>query len=105
MKDALGRARTTQWPLTSCRSGLLAAQRRALHFLDGLGIEHDENGTLEQLPPAPTTDDLKKAIDALLTKHSPGIVAAYLQTFPALDDSGGWATLEELLKEDERLKF
>ena len=74
-------------------------------FLDGLGIEHDENGTLEQLPPAPTKDDLKKAIDALLTKHSPGIVAAYLQTFQALDDSGGWATLEELLKEDERLKF
>jgi hypothetical protein len=28
-----------------------------------------------------------------------------LQTFQALDDGGGWATLEQLLKEEQRLKL
>ena len=46
-----------------------------------------------------------KAIDTLTAKHSPEIVAAYLHTFQALDDSGGWTTLEELLTEEERLKL
>jgi len=106
MKDALGRAANNAVAAHLLQIWFVGGHKDVLcDFLDGLGIEHDENGTLEQLPPAPTKDDLKKAIDALLTKHSPGIVAAYLQTFQALDDSGGWATLEELLKEDERLKF
>ena len=74
-------------------------------FLDSLGIKHDENGTIEELPPAPDKESVKKAAEAILAKHDPALVAAYLHTFQALDDAGGWPSLEELLGEDERLKL
>ena len=73
-------------------------------FLDGLGIAHDENGTIEDLPAAPEKTKLKSAIDDVMTKHDPGVVAVYLHAFQALDENG-WATLEELLGEDARLKL
>ncbi len=74
-------------------------------FLDTLGIQHDENGTVEVLPEAPSKNELKKAVDGMLTNHAPGIVAIYLNAFQAMDQEGGWRTLEELLAEDERLKL
>lgn len=73
-------------------------------FLDGLGIAHDANGTIEALPPAPAKADLAKAIEPLFAKHDPGVVAVYLHAFQALDDQG-WSTLAELLAEDPRLKL
>ncbi len=73
-------------------------------FLDGLGIAHDANGTIEALPPAPAKDALVKAIDPLFAQHDPGVVAVYLHAFQALDDQG-WASLAELLAEDPRLKL
>lgn len=74
-------------------------------FLDALGIKHDENGTIEELPPAPEKAAVAKAVEAVLAKHDAGLVAAYLHAFQALDDAGGWPSLEELLAEDERLKL
>ncbi len=71
-------------------------------FLDGLGIAHDENGTIEELPPAPSKEALLKAIEPLFTKHDPAVVAVYLHAFQALDDQG-WPSLAELLAEDPRL--
>jgi hypothetical protein len=41
----------------------------------------------------------------LVQKHDPALVAVYMHAFQALDDSGGWPSLEELLAEDERLKI
>ncbi len=73
-------------------------------FLDGLGIAHDANGTIEVLPPAPAKADLVKAIDPLFAKHDPGVVAVYLHAFQALDDQG-WSSLAELLTEDPRLQL
>jgi hypothetical protein len=106
MKDALGRAANNAVAAHLLQIWFVGAHKDVLcDFLDALGIKHDENGTLEQLPPAPAKAELLKAIDSLNGKHSPALVAAYLQTFQALDDGGGWATLEELLKEDERLKL
>lgn len=74
-------------------------------FLDALGIKHDDNGTIEELPPAPDKEAVKKAVDAVMEKHDPALVTAYLHTFQALDDAGGWPSLEELLAEEERLKL
>ncbi len=72
-------------------------------FLDALGIEHDENGTVQELPPAPSKEALLAAIDGLLAKeHRLEVVKIYLHAFQALDDEGGWSTLEELLGSDER---
>jgi len=72
-------------------------------FLDGLGIEHDENGTVEQLPPAPPKEKLVPVVDGLLAKHEPAVVVVYLNAFQALDDEGGWESLGELLESDPRL--
>ena len=74
-------------------------------FLDGLGIAHDENGTVETLPEAPAKEKLAPVIDDLLTKHDPAVVAIYLNAFQALNDDGGWATLGELLESDSRLQL
>ena len=73
-------------------------------FLDGLGIAHDENGTIEELPSAPEKAKLKSVIEDVMTKHDPGVVAVYLHAFQALDDKG-WESLEGLLGEDPRLKL
>ena len=74
-------------------------------FLDGLGIAHDENGTVESLPEAPAKEKLAPVIEDLLSKHDPAVVAVYLQAFQALDDKGGWASLTELLESDSRLQL
>lgn len=105
MKEVLGRkineavaAHLLQIWLVGAQAGLLC------DFLDGLGIAHDENGTIETLPPAPPKADLRKTIDSLLEKHDAGVVVAYLHAFQALDDTG-WSTLAELLAEDPRLQL
>ncbi len=74
-------------------------------FLDGLGIAHDENGTVEELPAAPPKEQLAPVIDSLLAKHDPTVVAIYLNAFQALNDDGGWASLGELLETDSRIKL
>ena len=74
-------------------------------FLDSLGIKHDEDGTVEQLPESPGPDDLRKAIDQLLMKYSPENVAVYLHAFHDMDSSVTWQPLGEVLGEDERLKL
>jgi len=85
---------------------LVGAQSALLcDFLDSLGIAHDENGTVEQLPPAPSKEQLSTAIDTLLSKYDTGVVTIYLHTFQALHEEGGWPTLAELLESDARLKL
>ena len=71
-------------------------------FLDALGIAHDENGTIEEMPAAPPKEALAKAIDDCFAKHDAKVVAVYLNAFQALDEEG-WPTLAELLAEDSRL--
>ncbi len=81
---------------------LVGAQAKLLcDFLDGLGIAHDEDGTIENLPPAPAKADLIRTIDGLLPTHEVGVIAVYLNAFQALD-SVGWSTLAELIQEDPR---
>lgn len=73
-------------------------------FLDALNIQHDENGTIEEMPPCPPREDLQRAVQTLLEKHDPGVVCVYLHAFQALDENG-WPALEALLSEDERLRL
>lgn len=82
----------------------LVAEHKAVlcDFLDALGIAHDENGTIENLPPAPGKEALTTAVDAIFAKHDAGVVLVYLHAFQALDDKG-WSTLETMLAEDPRL--
>jgi hypothetical protein len=73
-------------------------------FLDGLGIAHDEQGTIEDLPAPPEKAKLAEVVDRLFATHDPAIVPVYLHTFQATDEKG-WPPLEELLAEDPRLKM
>lgn len=106
MRDALGRkvntdvsAQLLQIWLVSAHSGMLCT------FLDHLGIPHDDNGTIEAVPAAPAREKLESAVTELLAKYDPAVVTVYLHAFQALDDEGGWPTLETLLAEDARLKL
>jgi hypothetical protein len=106
IKENLGR-KTSEAIAAHLLQIWLIGEHKALlcDFLDALGIAHDANGTIEQLPPAPPKEDLARAVGALVEKHDPSIVAVYLHAFQALDDQGGWSTLDELLAEDPRLRF
>lgn len=73
-------------------------------FLDALGIPHEENGTVDKLPPPPEKETLRKAVDVIVEKHGQPLAAIYLQCFQALEDTG-WTVLDEMLAEDERLRF
>lgn len=74
-------------------------------FLDGLGIAHDDNGTVETLPDAPPREDLQRVIDDLTARFDRRNVALYLHAFQATHDEGGWSSLGELLESDVRLKL
>ena len=105
MRDVLARAVNGAIAAHLLQIWLVGAHAKLLcDFLDGLGIAHDANGTIEVLPPAPAKDALVKAIDPLFAQHDPAVVAVYLHAFQALDDQG-WPSLAELLAEDPRLKL
>lgn len=74
-------------------------------FCDGLGIEHDGKGQVEgELPEKLDADKLKSAVDTLLEKYEPNLVALYLHTFN-IQTPDGWDALSEALEQDERLKM
>ena len=105
LREMLGKKASDSIAAHLLQIWLVGAHKAVLcDFLDQLGIRHDENGTIEELPPAPAKPDLEKAVNALFEKHDPQVVAVYLHAFQALDDNG-WATLEELLASDPRLQL
>lgn len=105
LKDTLGKKANDAIAAHLLQIWLVGGHRQVLcDFLDALGITHDENGTIDDLPPAPAKEDLSRAIGTLFEKHDPAVVKVYLHAFQALDENG-WATLEDLLKEDARLQL
>lgn len=105
IKEALGRKQNESVAAHLLQIWLVGAQSKLLcDFLDGLGIAHDEHGTIEELPAAPEKAKLSEVIGTLFEKHDPGVVTIYLHAFQATDENG-WSTLEELLAEDPRLKL
>ena len=106
LKDSLSRAANEGVAAHLLQVWLVGTQAGMLcDFLDGLGIAHDENGTVEKLPGAPEKAPLAAAVETLLGKYDPAVVAVYLHTFQALHEEGGWSTLGELLESDARLKL
>jgi len=84
---------------------LLKTQKDMLtQFLDGLGVEHDEDGMVEDLPETLDAKKLKSAVDGLLKTFPAENVALYLHLFQT-QQPGGWEPLTELLASDSRLQF
>jgi hypothetical protein len=84
-------------------SGWLVKNQPALlaGFLDALHIPH-EKGVVENLPEKIDDNDLKNAVDSLLSQHPPEIVGLYLHAFNDMNEAN-WPNLKRLLDEDVRL--
>ncbi|MEN8772093.1 MAG: hypothetical protein ABF379_05205 [Akkermansiaceae bacterium] len=78
-------------------------QELLIGFCDGMGIEHDGEGSVEgALPDTLDNDKLKSTIDSLVEAHDPKLVTLYLQVFN-LQTKDGWENLANSLESDERL--
>ncbi|MED6315216.1 MAG: hypothetical protein VX704_09315, partial [Verrucomicrobiota bacterium] len=72
-------------------------------FLGKLGVEHDE-GMVDNLPDSIDDEALNAAVNLLLEKHEPELVAIYLTAFNASNENR-WENLDTMLADDERLQF
>lgn len=72
-------------------------------FLNALEIKH-EDGVVESLPDTMDDAKLKPAVEGLLAKYPPEVVAVYLNAFNDMNEVS-WTNLNTLLAEDKRLQF
>jgi hypothetical protein len=72
-------------------------------FLNALGIAN-ENGVAEDLPAAVDDAKLKSAIETLLAKYPPEVVAVYLNAFNDMNEAN-WVNLKTILESDSRLQL
>jgi hypothetical protein len=105
IKDALGRKQNEPVAANLLQIWLVSRHPKMLcDFLDSLGIEHDDNGTVDHMPPQPEKPALEAAAAVLLEKYESAIVAVYLHAFQALDETG-WPLLNEVIAADPRLQL
>jgi hypothetical protein len=71
-------------------------------WLDLLGVAHNGRGVTDNFPPCPPKQKLQMAIDELLKKFDPKIVAIYLRSFNEIDGVH-WEELDALIGGDARL--
>ncbi len=72
-------------------------------FLDALGVPH-KDGVVEALPETMDDATLHSAVEKVLTKHSPEVVAVYLHAFYEMNEAR-WPNLKTILETDPRLQF
>ena len=72
-------------------------------FLDALGIAHKE-GVVEDLPATMEDDKLRAAVESLLAKYPPEVVAVYLNAFNDMNEVD-WPNLKTILEADKRLQL
>jgi hypothetical protein len=86
------------------RAWLLKKHKALLtDFLDSLGIAHKE-GVVEDLPKTMEDAKLQAAVDSVLAKHPPEVVAVYLNAFSEMNEVD-WPNLKAMLKSDSRLQL
>jgi hypothetical protein len=106
MQQALSRPISDALASHLLQGWLLGANKPMLNdFLDALGIAHEEDGTVEELPAAPPKEQIRAAVDQLLLKYPAEKVAIYLHAFRDMDSSVQWLPLNELLQEMPELQF
>jgi hypothetical protein len=72
-------------------------------FLDALGIPHKE-GVVDDLPETMDDAKLRSAVDVLLGKYPPEVVAVYLNAFNEMNEVE-WPNLKALLETEKRLQL
>lgn len=78
-------------------------QAMLVDFLNALGIENKE-GVVEDLPESMDDAKLKSAVELLLTKYPPEVVAVYLNAFNDMNEAN-WSNLKTMLEADTRLQL
>ncbi len=71
-------------------------------FLNTLGIEHNGQGVVDNLPDSLDPEKLKKGVDDLFEKYPAGTVSLYLHMFQN-QTPDGWTELQEVLDTDPRI--
>jgi hypothetical protein len=106
MRAALSRALSDSLASHLLQAWLLGANKPMLcDFLDGMEIKHEDDGTVEELPPAPPKEKIAAAVAHLLEKYPAETVAVYLHAFRDMDSAVQWPALDEILAEEPRLKL
>lgn len=83
---------------------LLGANKQMLcDFLEAIGIEHAEDGTIDEVPPSPPKEKIVTAVDQLLSQYPAERVAVYLHAFREMEGPEPWVALDEVLAEENRL--
>ena len=83
---------------------LLGANKSMLcDFLDAVGIKHEEDGTIDEVPQAPQKETIVAAVQQLLAKYPAENVAVYLHAFREMEGATHWVALDEILAEESRL--
>jgi hypothetical protein len=72
-------------------------------FLNALEIKNEE-GVVENLPDGVDDAKLKSALETLLAKYPPEVVAVYLNAFNDMNEAN-WANLKTILESDSRLQL
>ncbi len=72
-------------------------------FLNALEIQN-ERGVVENLPAIMDDAKLKSAIDVLVAKYPPEVVAVYLNAFNDMNEAN-WPNLKNILTSDSRLQL
>ena len=72
-------------------------------FLDALGVPH-KDGVVDDLPATIDDEKLKSAVDKLLGKYPPEVVAVYLNAFNDMNEVE-WPNLNSMLAADPRLQL
>ncbi|HEV8185088.1 MAG TPA: hypothetical protein VGP40_03970 [Chthoniobacterales bacterium] len=106
MRAALGRPASDTLATHLLQAWLLGANKPMLReFLGALEIPHEEDGTVEEIPPCPPKESLQAAIERLLSKYPAEAVAVYLHAFREMDSSLQWPALNEILNDNPRLQL
>lgn len=74
-----------------------------IDFLNALGIQN-KDGVVDDLPKEMDDAKLKSAVEQLLSKYPPEIVAVYLNAFNDMNEAN-WANLKAMLESDSRLQL
>ena len=72
-------------------------------FLNALGIQN-KDGVVDDLPKEMDDAKLKPAVELLLSKYPPEVVAVYLNAFNDMNEAN-WANLKTMLESDSRLQL
>ena len=97
LSDEIAESLLQVW-LIKCQKDLI------IGFLDKAGIEHDGEGSIEDLPKSLDKKKLSQAIEAALAEHPHEVVAVYLRVFQ-LQEGAGWPEIAGHLDTDERLRL